>query len=197
MTSAASTVAVPVTSPPRATASIRARIGYRPQRAATAATVFACRESESANFEHHALDGGNSEPDGPGAGHAGFRRCRQRSPVRARLRSSAAIPVPACTWILGTGRCQLIEHSTPSSGAANAMSCQCAPITAAAKRNPRAGRDCPRQWRCAPAELNFTYRSQRAYSGPLTGSGVPASAAAVLRRRRRPGSCAPTSPAAR
>jgi hypothetical protein len=33
-------------------------------------------------------------------------------------------PGSAWTLIFGSGRCQLIEHSTPSSGAANAMSCQ-------------------------------------------------------------------------
>jgi hypothetical protein len=33
---------------------------------------------------------------------------------------------PGSAWTLtfGSGRCQLIEQSTPSSGAANAMSCQ-------------------------------------------------------------------------
>jgi hypothetical protein len=42
---------------------------------------------------------------------------------------------PGSAWTLtfGSGRCQLIEQSTPSSGAANAMSCQHELITPTAK----------------------------------------------------------------
>jgi hypothetical protein len=44
-------------------------------------------------------------------------------------------PGSACTFTLGSGRCQLIEHNTPSSGAANAISCQRDPINATASAN--------------------------------------------------------------
>ena len=41
-------------------------------------------------------------------------------------------PGSACTLTFGIGRCQLIEHNTPSSGAAKATNCQHDPIKATA-----------------------------------------------------------------
>ena len=82
--------------------------------------------------------------------NADVRRSPTPSAGPARPRSSAAQPGSACTGTVGSGRCQLIEHSTPSSGAAKAISCQRDPITAAASATAAQVAIAQRQRRCAP-----------------------------------------------
>ena len=63
MTSAASTVAVPASNPPRATSSTRARMGYRPHRSAATATVCRWSGCPRPDLESHPLDGRHREPN--------------------------------------------------------------------------------------------------------------------------------------
>ena len=93
-----------------------------------------------AHLELHSLDGRDGEFDPgrlrrPPACDA-VSRVVQMVSRASSLSNSRCESGSACTRIFGTGGCQLSEHSTPSSGAAKAISCQRAPITAAAKANP-------------------------------------------------------------
>ena len=152
--SAASTVAVPISNPPRARTSTCARIGYRPQRSATAATVCRWRELGQAASSRIPADRRDRELYGrprpvpllpirsAGACSLSKHRCEPGSRVHLDLRHR---PLPA-------DRTQHARASGPRTQSA-----------ASAIRSPQRPKPPPRRWRSPASAV------KRASATPLRG----------------------------